>query len=135
LNSDHLAIELSVLWEMSMRRFFVLPVAMVGLFAASDASAACFGSGAFQNCTDNSGNSYTVQRFGNQTIMNGSNGNTGSMWSQHSTTMGNTTIHNGMTNGDSWHMTDQRVGNMRILNGTDSRGNSFSRTCTQVGCF
>jgi hypothetical protein len=67
--------------------------------------------------------------------MQGYNSQTGSTWQQNSTTMGNTTLHNGMTNGNSWNMTDQRLGGTRFLNGTDSRGNSFSRTCNQFGCY
>jgi hypothetical protein len=98
------------------------------------ANATCFGSNSFQSCNDNSGNSYTVQRFGNQTMMNGYNGNTGSMWSQNSMTFGNTTLHNGFTNGNPWNMTDQRMGTMRSIYGTDSRGNSFNYLCTQFGC-
>jgi len=72
---------------------------------ASPASATCIGTDAFSTCFDNSGNSYNVQRFGNQTFMNGTNSGTGSTWSQHSTTVGNTTIHEGQTNGNEWNMT------------------------------
>jgi len=107
----------------------------VGLgFFASSANATCIGSGALSTCSDGSGNSYTVQRFGNQTFMNGYNAQTGSSWSQNSTTMGNTTFHYGQTNGNSWNMTDQRFGNMRTFSGTDSRGNFFSHTCGPWGC-
>jgi hypothetical protein len=97
-------------------------------------SAACLGSGSLQTCYDNSGNSYSVQRFGNQTNVNGYNAQTGSTWSQHTTTMGNTTFHNGVTNGNSWNMTDQRLGNTRMYSGTNSGGRSFFYTCNQFGC-
>jgi hypothetical protein len=66
--------------------------------------------------------------------MDGHNANTGSSWSQNSTTFGNTTFHEGQTNGQTWNMTDQRNGGLRSIYGTDSRGNSFSYTCTQFGC-
>jgi hypothetical protein len=49
-------------------------------------------------------------------------------------TLGNTTYHNGVTNGNSWNMTDQRIGSMRTFSGTNSRGQSFFYTCTQFGC-
>jgi hypothetical protein len=102
--------------------------------SAGTANAVCYGSGSFSNCYDSAGNSYTVQRFGNQTVMNGYNAETGSTWSQNSTTLGNTTLHTGETNGNSWNMTDQRMGNMRSIYGTDSRGNSFNYLCTPYGC-
>ena len=108
----------------------VLGISILG----TAAQAACFGSSSFSNCYDDSRNSYTVQRFGNQTIMNGYNAGTGSTWSQNSATFGNTTYHSGITNGNSWNMTDQSFGGMRSIYGTDSRGNSFNYTCTQFGC-
>jgi hypothetical protein len=73
--------------------------------------------------------------MGNTPIMNGYDSQTGSSWSQNSTTIGNTTIHNGMMNGNSWNSTDTQIGNMKGIYGTDSRGNSFSRTCGPLGCF
>ena len=48
-------------------------VALALSCAAICSQAACFGSGAMQTCTDNQGNSYNVQRFGNTTTMQGSN--------------------------------------------------------------
>jgi hypothetical protein len=100
------------------------------------ANAGCIGSGAFQSCTDTSGNSYTVNRFGNTTTMNGYNAQTGSTWSQNSNTFGNTTTHSGTaSNGNSWNSTEQRMGNTRSIYGTDSQGNSFSKTCGPFGCY
>lgn len=73
---------------------------------AAPAFAMCVGSGNFQSCTDNSGNSYSVTRMGNITTMQGHNSETGSNWDQTSTTFGNTTFHNGTDkNGDSWSST------------------------------
>jgi hypothetical protein len=118
-----------------MRKFFGMLVALPVLAGTVLPSlASCLGSGSFQTCNDNSGNSYSVQRFGNQTNMSGYNAQTGSTWSQHSATMGNTTFHNGVTNGNSWNMTDQRFGNARTYSGTDSRGQSFFYSCNQFGC-
>jgi len=71
-------------------------IVLSGIFATvAPSSATCFGSGSFQTCSDNSGNSYTVQRFENQTNMNGNNAQTNSM------TLRNTTFHNDITNGNS----------------------------------
>ena len=76
---------------------------VMAMLAASAANAGCIGGSSFQTCSDSSGNNYTVSRFGNTTIMNGSNYQTGSTWSQQSTTFGRTTIHNGIDkDGDSW---------------------------------
>ena len=102
----------------------------------STAEAACIGSGNFQTCNDNAGNSYTVNRFGNTTMMNGFNAQTGSTWSQNSNRFGNTVIHNGETNGNPWSMTQQNLGGgFQTFNGIDSRGRSFSHTCSNLfGC-
>lgn len=99
-----------------------------------EAEAGCIGSSSFQTCTDSSGNSYTVNRFGNTTQMRGYNRRTGSSWSQRSTTMGGTTFHNGTTNGRNWNMQQRSFGNMQTYSGSDSRGNSFSYTCGSWGC-
>lgn len=117
-----------------LRSFFFL-VLFAAAAVASPVEAGCIGSGSLQTCFDDEGNSYTVHRFGNNTLMNGSNARTGSIWSHHSTTLGSTTFHNGEANGNSWHMTDQRIGGLRIYSGIDSQGNSFSQTCNQFGSF
>ena len=93
------------------------------------ANAGCVGTEDFKSCTDASGNHYTVNKFGDQTIVNGSNYNTGNTWSQTSTHLGDMTITNGRAaDGGSWNSTSQRVGDMVIQNGTDSDGNSFNNT-------
>lgn len=114
-------------------------LAAVALSAAAitaHAQTTCFGSGAFQTCTDlSSGNTYNVQRFGNTTMMQGSNPN-GSQWDQTSQTIGNTTFHNGTAaNRQSWNGTTMNLPGMQIHQGTDSRGQPYSRTCNQFGCF
>ncbi len=99
------------------------------------AHAACFGSGNFQTCNDNSGNSYTVNRYGNSTHMNGMSAD-GDSWSQDSHRFGNTTVTDGIdADGNSWNMQQHSLGGgMNTYSGTDSNGNFFSGTCTQFGC-
>ncbi len=93
------------------------------------ANAACVGTEDFKSCTDASGNHYTVNKFGDQTVVNGSNHNTGKRWSQTSTQLGDMTITNGRAaNGKTWHSTSQRLGDMVIQNGTDSDGEPFHNT-------
>ncbi|WP_132960045.1 hypothetical protein [Rhizobium sp. BK251] len=102
---------------------------------ATSALAACFGSGNFQSCNDMNGNSYSVQRFGNSTMMQGYNANTGSSWSQNSQHIGNSTYTNGMSaDGGSWNLQQHRMGNTTIYSGTDSDGNFFSGSCGAFGC-
>ena len=110
---------------------FAVPFAALA-FSAS-ASAACYGTGSFQNCYDsNTGNSYNVQRFGNTTRMNGYNAGTGSTWNQTSQTFGNTTYHRGTAaNGNSWNSTQRQIGGTTYYSGTDSRGNSFNCSKSQ----
>jgi len=105
------------------------------LLTAQVSVAACYGSGNFKTCTDDSGNSYNVRQFGNTTITNGYNPNTGSQWSQNSNTIGNTTFHNGVdANGNAWKGTSTRIGSTTIHQGVDSNGNIYSKTCNQFGC-
>jgi hypothetical protein len=99
------------------------------------ANANCIESGSFQTCSDSNGNSYTVNRIGNTTYMDGSNSRTGGTWSQSSTTVGNTTFHDGRAaNGHSWSGSSTNIGGTTFYNGRDSRGRSFSGTCNQFGC-
>lgn len=110
-------------------------LAAVLLSASFGAQAMCVGTDSFQSCTDNSGNSYTINRFGNTTMMQGSNPN-GSQWNQTSQTYGNTTYHNGTAaNGNQWNGTTTNIGNMQMHQGTDSRGRNYQRTCGPLGCF
>ncbi|MBM3938950.1 MAG: hypothetical protein FJ333_09930 [Sphingomonadales bacterium] len=115
-----------------MKKIIVLAAFLV---AVGVAQASCFGTGAYRTCNDAAGNSYSVQRFGNSTYMQGSNPYTGSTWNQSSQTFGNTTYIQGNTNGNSWNQTITTMPGMTIQSGTDSRGNSFSRTCNAFGCF
>lgn len=111
-----------------MKSIFLAALALVTL--AVPASAACYGSGSFSSCSDSSGNSYTINRMGNSTYMNGFNSNTGSTWSQNSRRMGNSTYTNGFdSQGRSWNSTTSQFGTY----GTDTRGKSFF--CGPLGCY
>lgn len=111
-------------------------IALAILSTTVSTQAACYGTGNFRTCYDNNGNTYNVQKFGNQTITHGSNASTGSTWSQTDTTFGNTTITNGQAaNGNSWNMTQQNFDSgFRTYSGTDSNGSFFSGSCTKFGC-
>jgi len=102
-----------------------------------DASANCFGSENFYTCTDESGNRYSVSKFGNTTNVRGYNPDTGSTWNQRSSTFGNTTRTYGTdADGNSWNSTIQNYGSgNRSIYGTDSDGNSFNVHCNQFGCY
>lgn len=108
---------------------------LIAAFSAS-AYANCFGSPTMQTCTDNNGNSYQVNRFGNTTTVHGYNAQTGSSWNETANTYGNNTYINGTAaNGASWNENIMNLGNgSRIINGTNSQGRSFSRYCTAYGC-
>jgi len=111
-------------------------LAIVALsLAAQSAVAGCFGSGSFKTCTDDSGNTYNIQRFGNTTHLDGYSAN-GSHWSQDSSTIGGTTYHNGYSaDGNSWNGTTTTIGGSTFHSGTDSNGNSYQSTCNQYGCY
>jgi hypothetical protein len=103
---------------------------LLSLALASPASATCLGSAAFSTCTDEDGNTYNIQRFGNQTIVTGDGG------SAYSQQFGNTTYLNGQaSDGSSWSGSQEHIGNMDIYSGTDTEGNSYSRTCGPKGCY
>jgi hypothetical protein len=111
-------------------------ISITFLLASLVANASCIGSDAYKTCTDSSGNSYNVQRYGNTTNVQGTNAENGSSWNQTSSTYGNTTQTNGTAaNGQSWNSTTISSPGMTQQFGTDSQGNSFSKTCTQFGCY
>lgn len=117
-------------WNMK-KLLLVLAVTLV----PASSQAACFGSAAYKTCYDDNGNSYNIQHYGNTTNMTGYNSNTGSTWSQNSTTFGNSTFTNGTAaDGNSWNMQQRRVGNSTFYSGTDSDGNAFSGSCNAFGC-
>ena len=108
-----------------------LITASLSLMLASAVSANCVGTETFKTCNDpQSGNSYTISKFGNTTHMNGYNNQTGSTWSQQSSTFGNSTYHQGYSSdGNHWSVTESRYGNSSYISGYDSRGNTVSKSC------
>lgn len=111
-------------------------IALVLLFCPLMSWAGCYGSDSYQTCDDDSGNHYSVQRYGDTTTVHGNNYNTGSSWDQTSTRSGNQTYTNGHdADGNPWHSTTTDYGNGNYsVQGTDSQGNYFSRNCNQSGC-
>lgn len=61
--------------------------AVAAILFATSVQAGCYGTGAYTRCSDG-GNSYSVQRSGNTTSMQGYSADTGSSWSQRTTTYG-----------------------------------------------
>ena len=113
-----------------------LAMLVLALGLSSAAHATCVGTPGFQSCTDNAGNSYTVQRFGGSTYMQGNNSRNGSSWSQNSQTFGNTTnVYGRDSSGRSWNNTIQTSPGMVQQYGRDASGQPFSKTCTTAGCF
>ena len=111
-----------------MLKLSIVFAAAVATLAATAAHANCYGTAAYQNCYDpNTGNSYSVQRYGSQTYVQGSNAQVGSNWSQSSTTIGNTTYTNGLSaQGQAWTETQMRVGSMTTTYGTNAAGEPYS---------
>lgn len=117
-----------------MKKFLVTAILMS---ASLSASANCFGSGNFYTCTDDSGNSYTVNKMGSSTYVQGNNAATGSSWSQETHRNGGTSQTYGRdADGNSWNSTTYKTpGGGSTTYGTDSNGNPFSRTCNRFGCY
>lgn len=104
---------------------------------AGAAKAECFGSENFSTCTDPSGNTYSVSRFGNMTSMTGRNAN-GSTWSQQTQDLGSSSYTSGRAaDGSSWNSNRTNFGSGgSMTTGTDSDGNSFSSYCDAYGnCY
>ncbi|MFP3703365.1 hypothetical protein SB783_05130 [Paraburkholderia sp. SIMBA_009] len=119
-----------------MKSILKTAFATVALLVSASAFSNCVGGPNLETCNDSNGNSYTVNRMGSMTSMNGYNAQTGSTWNQTSNTYGNTTQINGnAANGAHWNETIQNYGNgNRSIYGTDSRGNAYSHYCTSYGC-
>ena len=104
--------------------FRAVLAASAALMLCGPAMAGCYGSDSFYSCNDG-GNHYTVNRYGDTTTMRGYNAETGSTWSQRSSTYGGTTTTNGYSaDGDSWSM--RRNNDTGAYSGWDSDGNFFS---------
>ena len=98
-------------------------IALTLRMSTNQAFANCIGTDNFYTCYDApSGNSYSVNKIGNSTYMDGSNIGTGSRWSQESHTYGSTTnIYGRSSDGSDWNSTITPYATY----GTDSDGNSF----------
>ena len=117
-----------------MKRLALGMCLLAGLVGGVHAS--CIGTSSYYSCSDASGNTYNVNKFGNTTIVNGYNANTGSSWNQNTYRSGNTSSTYGTAaDGSSWNSQTYRTPSGSTTFGTDSRGNSFSRNCNQFGCF
>ena len=76
------------------------------------------------------GTGYTINRFGDTSMMTGGNAQAGGSWPQNPTTFGDTTFHNDRaSSGNSWNATDQRLEDSRHIFSRDRQGNSSSRIC------
>lgn len=118
-----------------MNKLFYVVAIILTLSGISDAN--CTGSSSYSTCYDQSGNTYTVTRMGNTTTVQGSASN-GNQWSQTSSTYGNTTTTTGTAaNGNSWNSSTYTYSNGSTqTQGTDSRGQYFSKTCDSRGnCY
>lgn len=119
-----------------MNRILLFSPIVCAVFISTSALANCFGGPTMQTCTDNNGNSYQVNRFGNTTMVNGYNVQTGSSWNETANTYGNRTVINGTAaNGASWNENIMNLGGgTRMINGINSQGQSYSHYCTAYGC-
>lgn len=89
-------------------------IAAIGVLALPvAASAMCVGSDTFESCTDDSGNSYTVNRLGGMTQIQGYNSNNGHTWSETEQNLG---------------------GGYHSYSGVNAQGQYYSGTCSQYGC-
>src|SRR5262249_17038774 len=112
----------------------VLALSLAGILMLSPAKAdQCYGSVHYQSCINSAGDYYTVHRYGITTKVYGFNPSTGSTWNESITTVGNTTYYNGTRNGHAWNMQLSNFGRTTVYNGGDSRGHSFSYTCSEFG--
>lgn len=115
---------------------FLTAIGLAAALSSAPVLAGCFGSANLYTCTDDTGNTYQVNKFGNQTNVTGSNARNGTTWSQRSQTFGNTTIQQGYDGqGNSWNQTINSFGGTTTRSGTNSQGESFYQTCTQFGCY
>lgn len=104
------------------------------LSASTISNAACYGTANNYTCNDPSGNTYSVQKYGGMTNMQGYNASTGSNWSQNSQTYGGTTQIQGQSNGRPWNETIQTMPGMTTYSGSNINGQPFNRICTAFGC-
>lgn len=88
-------------------------LAALVLLSSFEAHAVCYGTGSLRTCTDDNGNTYTLNQSGYSTFAQGSNPQTGNNWNSNT----------------------YRSGSSTNTSGTDSSGRAFNRTCNQFGCY
>ncbi|WGY45219.1 hypothetical protein [Vibrio sp. ABG19] len=110
-----------------MKRICVL---LVGLALQAPAWADCYGPESFQTCFDDAGNSFTVQKYGNNTYVEGTDSD-GRTWNEDSYTSGSMTQTYGVDkNGGAWVGTTITSPNgSSTTTGTDAYGEVFSWAC------
>lgn len=117
-----------------MKRAFIPAILVLTAFAPNVALADCYGSERYKTCTDQNGNSYTVQKYGNSTQVQGYNYETGNSWSQSTNRVGNSSYTTGYdAEGNSWSQNTRRIGNTTYQDGYDSDGNSYNGTIRSNG--
>jgi len=106
---------------------------IIAAFIAPAAHAGCFGSGSSYSCYED-GTTYNVNKMGNMTTVTGSSAN--GTFNSTSQRFGNTTFQNGTSvDGGTWNQTIQSHPGGSTRYGTDSKGNSFYKTCNAYGCY
>jgi hypothetical protein len=118
------------------RLALIFCLAAAACAAPATVFAGCSGSLAFQNCVDESGNNYTVQRFGNMTPIDSESANANETANHIAQTNGSTTFVSGMAaDGSTWNETITDYGNgTRTISGMDGHGIVYNRYCTASGC-
>jgi hypothetical protein len=119
-----------------LKRLALSLCVVVAACAAPAAFAQCSGSLSFQNCVDESGNNYTVQRYGNTAPIDGEDANADFTANHIAHTNGSTTFVSGMAaDGSTWNETITDFGNgTRTIAGMDGHGIVYNRYCTSNGC-
>lgn len=116
-----------------------LALIVFGFLAATSSFAQCTTFGNHTQCYDfNSGNNYSINRFGNITQMQGYNTRTGTNWSQQSNTIGNTTYQRGIdSQGNNWSQTINNNGSYTIAQPViiQPRPQVKPFGCGSVNCF
>lgn len=106
----------------------------ISIYAADN----CLGTENMYTCTNyQTGNSYSVNKFGGNTQVTGHNNQTGANWSQNTQTIGNQSYTTGRDkDGNTWRHNTNQIGNTQYYNGNDSQGNNYNGSCNPyTGCY
>lgn len=115
----------------------VLTIYVVFLACATPAAfGRCSGNPAFQDCVDESGNNYSVQRFGNTAPIDSEDANAKETSNHIAHTIGSSTFISGVAaDGSTWNETITDYGNgSRTISGMNGQGLIYNRYCTAYGC-